>query len=106
MHDRNRSPPGTARPRAQPPEGTDLVEWYYERGYSDGLPLVPPTPAKITAVVNALGTTELDAVVITHPLSSLTDEEIGQRIEQALPQIKRIWLAGKASDRGLAMGDS
>ena len=23
------------------PEGTDLTEWYYERGCSDGLPLVP-----------------------------------------------------------------
>jgi hypothetical protein len=30
--------------------------------------------------------------VISHPLSSLTDEEIGQRIEQALPQIERAWL--------------
>jgi hypothetical protein len=25
-------------------------------------------------------------------LSSLTDEEIGRRIEQALPQIERLWL--------------
>jgi hypothetical protein len=37
------------------PEGTDLVEWYYEQGYSDGLPLVPPTPAKIAAFIDALG---------------------------------------------------
>jgi hypothetical protein len=37
------------------PEGTDLIEWYYERGYSDGFPLVPPTPAKIAAVLAALG---------------------------------------------------
>jgi hypothetical protein len=41
---------------------------------------------------NALGMTRLDTVVIAHPLSSLTDEEIGQRIEQALPQIERVWL--------------
>jgi hypothetical protein len=34
----------------------------------------------------------LPAVVIAHPLSSLTDEEIGRRIEQALPQIERTWL--------------
>jgi len=27
------------------PAGTDLIEWYYEQGYSDGFPLVPPTPA-------------------------------------------------------------
>ncbi len=37
------------------PEGTDLIEWYYERGYSDGFPLVPPTPEKIAAIVDALG---------------------------------------------------
>jgi hypothetical protein len=41
---------------------------------------------------DALGMAGLDAVVITHPLSSLTDEEIGGRIEQALPQIERILL--------------
>ena len=45
---------------------------------------------------DALGMTGLGAVVITHPLSTLTDEEIGQRIEQALPQIERVWLTGKA----------
>ena len=46
---------------------------------------------------DALGMAGLEAVVITHPLSSLTDEEIGRRIEQALPQIERVWLTGKAS---------
>ena len=45
---------------------------------------------------DALGMAGLDAVVIAHPLSSLTDEEIGRRIEQALPQIERVWLTGKA----------
>ena len=44
---------------------------------------------------DALGMASLDAVVIAHPLSSLTDEEIGRRIEQALPQIERVWLTGK-----------
>jgi hypothetical protein len=33
----------------------DLVELYYERGFSDGLPVVPPTPAKIAAMIDALG---------------------------------------------------
>jgi hypothetical protein len=37
------------------PEGTDLIEWYYEQGYSDGFPLVPPTPEKVAAAVAALG---------------------------------------------------
>ncbi|HSB49103.1 MAG TPA: hypothetical protein VLD15_06270, partial [Burkholderiales bacterium] len=45
-------------PLIEPPqaaEGTDLIEWYYERGYSDGLPVAPPTPGKIAAVIAALG---------------------------------------------------
>jgi hypothetical protein len=33
----------------------DLVEYYYERGFSDGLPVVPPTPEKVDAIVQALG---------------------------------------------------
>ena len=43
---------------------------------------------------DALGMAGLDTVVIVHPLSSLTDAEIGQRIEQALPQIERVWRGG------------
>jgi hypothetical protein len=41
---------------------------------------------------DALGMSGLGAVVIDHPLSSLTDEEIARRVEQALPQIERLWL--------------
>ena len=33
----------------------DLVELYFERGWTDGLPVVPPTQDKIDAVVAALG---------------------------------------------------
>ncbi len=33
----------------------DLVEYYYEQGFTDGLPVVPPTPEKIDATVAALG---------------------------------------------------
>src|SRR4030095_2990679 len=39
---------------AEVAEGTDLIEWYYERGYSDGLPLVPQTSEKIAAVIEVL----------------------------------------------------
>ncbi|WP_218578199.1 hypothetical protein [Vineibacter terrae] len=39
----------------QVPSGTDLVEWYYAQGFSDGLPVVPPTPAKVAACIEALG---------------------------------------------------
>jgi hypothetical protein len=40
---------------------------------------------------DALGMEDLAAVVIDHPLSSLTEEEIGRRVEQALSQIERVW---------------
>ena len=33
----------------------DLVEWYFEQGWTDGLPVVPPTPEKVEAVIAALG---------------------------------------------------
>ena len=34
---------------------TDMVEAYFELGWTDGLPVVPPTPEKIEAMVTALG---------------------------------------------------
>ncbi len=46
---------------------------------------------------DALGMAALDPVIINHPLSSLTEDEIAGRISQALPQIERVWLAGKAA---------
>ena len=36
-------------------EGTDLIEWYFEQGWTDGLPVVPPTRPRVDAVVEALG---------------------------------------------------
>ena len=33
----------------------DLIECYYERGFTDGLPVVPPTQEKIDAIVARLG---------------------------------------------------
>lgn len=33
----------------------DLIEHYYEQGYSDGLPVVPPTQEKIDHIVDLLG---------------------------------------------------
>lgn len=33
----------------------DLVEYYYDQGWTDGLPVVPPTREKIDAIVAALG---------------------------------------------------
>ncbi len=37
------------------PAGTNLVEWYFEQGWTDGLPVVPPTREQVDAVVEALG---------------------------------------------------
>jgi hypothetical protein len=41
--------------RLEVPKGTDLVEWYFEQGWTDGLPVVPPTTEKVNAMVEALG---------------------------------------------------
>src|SRR2546429_3343186 len=35
--------------------GTALVEWYFEQGWTDGLPVAPPTRALVDAFVEALG---------------------------------------------------
>src|SRR2546423_15546481 len=37
------------------PAGTGLVEWYFEQGWTDGLPVVPPTREQVDAFVEALG---------------------------------------------------
>lgn len=37
------------------PPGTDLVEWYFEEGWTDGLPVVPPTRPRVAEFVAALG---------------------------------------------------
>src|SRR5438046_4315156 len=37
------------------PAGTDLVEWYFEQGWTDGLPVVPPSPEAVAAMVAVLG---------------------------------------------------
>lgn len=45
---------------------------------------------------DALGMPELAAVVIDHPLSTLSDAEIAQRAEQAAAQSVKIWLGRSA----------
>src|ERR1700726_4024340 len=37
------------------PAGRNLVEWYFEQGWTDGLPIVPPTRELVDAFVEALG---------------------------------------------------
>lgn len=40
----------------------------------------------------ALGMADLMPVVIAHPLSTLTDEEIRERAAQAAGQARKVWL--------------
>src|SRR5579864_750273 len=47
--------PDTATAISRVPAGTDLVEWYFNEGWTDGLPVVPPTGEKIAACIKALG---------------------------------------------------
>ena len=47
--------PAQFAPSAYVEDDIDLVEYYYERGFTDGLPVVPPTPEKVEAMVAALG---------------------------------------------------
>src|SRR6202043_3310530 len=47
--------PDTTSTIARVPSGTDLLEWYFEQGWTDGLPVVPPTGEKIAACIAALG---------------------------------------------------
>jgi hypothetical protein len=44
----------------------------------------------------ALGMPELEPVVIQHPLSTLTDEEIKARAASAVPQVIAAWLGKPA----------
>ena len=47
---------------------------------------------------DALGMPDLAPVVIDHPLSTLSDAQIGQRAEQTAAQAVAIWL-GRSTER-------
>src|ERR1700747_528053 len=47
--------PALAGPLSRDIADVDLVELYFERGWTDGLPVVPPTREKVDAIVAALG---------------------------------------------------
>jgi hypothetical protein len=55
----------------------DLIEFCYEQGWTDGLPVVPPTPEKVKAAIAASGRAA-DEVVCTYPerVRELTVEHI------------------------------
>ncbi len=68
----------------RPAPGEDLVEWYFEQGWTDGLPVVPPTPEKIAAMVEALGGGETVLECRVPPrLGSLTREVLAINLVMA-----------------------
>ena len=38
-------------PEMAPLDRADPQEWYFSQGYTDGLPVAPPTPDKVAAMV-------------------------------------------------------
>jgi hypothetical protein len=63
-----------------------------------------PTAVLVTTVFlheakvqrEALGMTEIEPVVVTHPLSTLSSEQLDERAAEALEQVIRAWgVSGK-----------
>ena len=66
------------------PAGTDLVEWYFAQGWTDGLPVVPPTAASVAAMVAALdGEPEFVECRVTPRYGNLTREVLAINLVMA-----------------------
>jgi hypothetical protein len=72
------SPPGIAAEEAVIPESVDPTEWYFEQGWTDGLPVVPATPAKVAAMLATAADREPTAVLGRYPERnrSITVEQV------------------------------
>jgi hypothetical protein len=44
----------------------------------------------------ALGMEALEPVVVTHPLSTLTSDQLDARAREAAPRVRNVWLGGPA----------
>lgn len=78
---------------SQVPDDTDLVEYYYQQGMTDGLPVVPPTPEKVAAMLAALGGDPQKVEARVPPRwGALTREVLAVNMVMAgcLPQYARI----------------
>ena len=66
------------------PAGTNLVEWYFAQGWTDGLPVVPPTREAVDAAVAALGgDPDLVECRVPPQLGSLTREVLAINLVMA-----------------------
>ena len=54
LHDRGSDPQMSQEQPIRSANHIDLVEWYYQQGWTDGLPVVPPTAETVAATVDAL----------------------------------------------------
>jgi hypothetical protein len=76
--------PETNQPPSLVGDDVDLAEWYLNQKWSDGLPVVPPTPEKIAAMVSALGgEPQFEECKIPPRLGSLTREVLAINLVMA-----------------------
>jgi hypothetical protein len=76
--------PETNQPPSLVGDDVDLAEWYLNQKWSDGLPVVPPTPEKIAAMVTALGgESQFEECKIPPRLGSLTREVLAINLVMA-----------------------
>ena len=58
-------------------DAAEAIEFYYSKGWTDGLPVVPPTGGSIREMLNAVGLGPFDEVVfIEHRQVSVTAEKV------------------------------
>lgn len=60
------NPEKTPPPPSDPAEAAAWIEFYYRQGWSDGLPVVPPTEESVQAMLNA-GELTADSIIGTIP---------------------------------------
>ena len=58
-------------------EATDAIEFCYEKGWTDGLPVIPPTPDRVHAMLEAVGLDPQHQVTyIAHRAVAITAEKV------------------------------
>ncbi len=66
------------------PEPGELIDLYYKKGWTDGLPIVPPTEKKINAMLNAVRLDPKDEVIfVKHRNVSVIAEKVAMNAVMA-----------------------